>query len=66
MSGSLLVVGGGYIGLEQGSMYALLGSRVTVVEMVPGLMPGADRDLVSVFEKRNRDLFEAIRTGTTA
>jgi len=64
--GSLLVVGGGYIGLELGSVYAMLGSRVTVVEMMPGLMPGADRDLVSVFEKRNRDLFEAIRTGTTA
>src|SRR5258708_15755139 len=44
--GSLLVVGGGYIGLELGSVYAALGTRVTVVEMLPGLLPGADRDLV--------------------
>ena len=43
---TLLVVGGGYIGLELGSVYAALGSRVTVVEMLPGLLPGADRDLV--------------------
>jgi dihydrolipoamide dehydrogenase len=45
---SLLVVGGGYIGLEMGSVYAALGSRVTVVEMTPGLLPGADRDLVTI------------------
>jgi dihydrolipoamide dehydrogenase len=44
--GRLLVVGGGYIGLELGSVYAALGSKVTVVEMLPGLLPGADRDLV--------------------
>src|SRR4030095_6499024 len=43
---SLLVVGGGYIGLELGTVYATLGSAVTVVEMTPGLLPGADRDLV--------------------
>ena len=43
---SLLVIGGSYIGLELGSVYAQLGSKVTVVEMLPGLMPGADRDLV--------------------
>ena len=43
---SLLVIGGGYIGLELGSVYAALGSAVTVVEMLPGLLPGADRDLV--------------------
>ena len=44
---SLLVVGGGYIGLELGSVYAALGTKVTVVEMTPGLLPGADRDLVT-------------------
>ena len=43
---SLLVVGGGYIGLELGTVYAALGSKVTVVEMTDGLLPGADRDLV--------------------
>ena len=45
---TLLVVGGGYIGLELGSVYAALGTKVTVVEMTPGLLPGADRDLVTV------------------
>ena len=49
---SLLVVGGGYIGLELGSVYAALGSKVTVVEMTPGLLPGADRDLVDILAKR--------------
>jgi dihydrolipoyl dehydrogenase len=49
---SLLVVGGGYIGLELGSVYAALGSAVTVVEMTPGLLPGADRDLVEILAKR--------------
>jgi dihydrolipoamide dehydrogenase len=49
---SLLVVGGGYIGLELGTVYAALGSEVTVVEMTPGLLPGADRDLVDVLAKR--------------
>jgi dihydrolipoamide dehydrogenase len=49
---SLLVVGGGYIGLELGSVYATLGSAVTVVEMTPGLLPGADRDLVEVLARR--------------
>ena len=49
---SLLVVGGGYIGLELGSLYAALGSAVTVVEMTPGLLPGADRDLVDILAKR--------------
>ena len=59
--GSLLVVGGGYIGLELGSVYAALGTRVTVVEMLPGLLPGADRDLVLPLHK----LFEAILLNTT-
>src|SRR5437870_7470137 len=49
---SLLVVGGGYIGLELGTDYAILGSAVTIVEMTPGLLPGADRDLVDVLAKR--------------
>ena len=49
---ALLVVGGGYIGLELGSVYAALGSAVTVVEMTPGLLPGADRDLVDVLARR--------------
>src|SRR4029077_2218131 len=49
---TLLVVGGGYIGLELGSVYAALGTKVTVVEMLPGLLPGADRDLVLPLHKR--------------
>ena len=49
---SLLVVGGGYIGLELGSVYAALGSKVSVVEMTNGLLPGCDRDLVSVLKRR--------------
>jgi len=48
---SLLVVGGGYIGLELGSVYAALGSAVSVVEMTDGLLPGADRDLVDILAK---------------
>ncbi|MBF0152328.1 MAG: dihydrolipoyl dehydrogenase [Magnetococcales bacterium] len=49
---TLLIIGGGVIGLELGSVYAALGSRVSVVEMTPGLLPGADRDLVRVVQKR--------------
>jgi dihydrolipoamide dehydrogenase len=63
--GSLLVVGGGYIGLELGSVYAALGTRVTVVEMLPGLLPGADRDLVLPLHKRLEKLFESILLNTT-
>jgi dihydrolipoamide dehydrogenase len=58
------VVGGGYIGLELGSVYATLGSRVSVVEMTPGLLPGADRDLVGVLHKRLETLFDAIMLNT--
>ena len=47
-----MVVGGGYIGLEMGSVYAQLGSQVTVVELMDGLLPGADRDLVKPLAKR--------------
>lgn len=60
----LLVVGGGYIGLEIGSVYASLGSRVTVVEFLDGILPLADRDLVAILEKRLRADFEAIYTNT--
>ena len=49
---SLLVIGGGYIGLELGSVYNSLGTKVSVVEMTPGILPGADRDLVSFLSKR--------------
>lgn len=62
---SLLVIGGGYIGLELGSVYASLGSQVTVVEMTPGLLPGVDRDLVSPLAKRLEKLFKAIFVNTT-
>jgi dihydrolipoamide dehydrogenase len=62
---SLLVVGGGYIGLELGSVYAALGTRVTVVEMLPGLLPGADRDLVLPLHKRLEKMFETILLNTT-
>ena len=57
---SLLVIGGGYIGLELGTVYAALGSKVSVVEMTAGLLPGADRDLVTVLEKRLKTLFSSI------
>ena len=63
--GSLLVVGGGYIGLELGSVYAALGTRVTVVEMLPGLLPGADRDLVLPLHKRLEKMFDSILLNTT-
>jgi dihydrolipoamide dehydrogenase len=63
--GTLLVVGGGYIGLELGSVYAALGTRVTVVETLPGLLPGADRDLVLPLHKRLEKLFDGILLNTT-
>jgi dihydrolipoamide dehydrogenase len=62
---TLLVVGGGYIGLELGSVYAALGTRVTVVEMLSGLLPGADRDLVLPLHKRLEKLFDGILVNTT-
>ena len=62
--GSLLVVGGGYIGLELGSVYAALGSKVTVVEMTPGLLPGADRDLVDVLAKKIEKAFDKVLLST--
>jgi dihydrolipoamide dehydrogenase len=63
--GSLLVVGGGYIGLELGTVYAALGSKVSVVEMLPGLLPGADRDLVLPLHKRMEKIFDSILLNTT-
>ena len=51
---TLLVIGGGYIGLELGSVYAALGTKVSVVEMTPGLLPGADRDLVRCWRSASR------------
>jgi dihydrolipoamide dehydrogenase len=62
---TLLVVGGGYIGLELGSVYAALGTRVTVVEMLPGILPGADRDLVLPLHKRLEKMFDGILLNTT-
>ncbi|HEY1264293.1 MAG TPA: dihydrolipoyl dehydrogenase [Terriglobales bacterium] len=62
---NLLVVGGGYIGLELGTVYAALGSKVSVVEMTAGLLPGADRDLVLPLHKRMEKIFDAILLNTT-
>jgi dihydrolipoamide dehydrogenase len=61
---SLLVIGGGYIGLEMGTVYAALGSEVTVVEMTDGLLPGADRDLVRVLANRLKKDFKNIYLNT--
>jgi len=61
---SLLVVGGGYIGLELGLVYAALGSRVSVVELTDSLLPGVDRDLVKPLHKRLEKEFAAIHLGT--
>jgi dihydrolipoamide dehydrogenase len=62
--GRLLVIGGGYIGLEMGSVYAAIGSKVVVVEMLSGLLPGADRELVRPLQKRLEALFEKIHVST--
>jgi dihydrolipoamide dehydrogenase len=61
---SLLVVGGGYIGLEMGAVYAALGSKVTVVELTGGLLPGADRDLVKPLHKKLEGELAAIYLNT--
>ncbi|QDT37150.1 dihydrolipoyl dehydrogenase [Stratiformator vulcanicus] len=60
----LLVVGGGYIGLEMGSVYGALGSEVSVVEMTDGLLPGADRDLVKPLQQKLAKEFAAINLNT--
>jgi dihydrolipoamide dehydrogenase len=64
----MLVIGGGIIGLEMATVYSALGARITVVELGPGLIPGADRDLVKVWEKKNAQRFDRIllATGVTA
>ncbi len=61
---SFLVIGGGIIGLEMACVYDALGSKVSVVELTDGLMPGCDRDLVRPLEKRLRARYAAILTGT--
>jgi dihydrolipoamide dehydrogenase len=60
----LLVIGGGYIGLELGQVYAALGSQVTLVEMTDGLLPGVDKALVQPLARRCEKLFTKIRLGT--
>jgi len=61
---TLLVIGGGYIGLEIGTVYAALGSEVSVVEMLDGLLPGADRDLVAPLAKRVEKIFKKVMLNT--
>lgn len=60
----MLVVGGGIIGLEMATVYATLGTQIDVVELGPGLMPGADRDLVKVWEKMNLSRFHRVMLNT--
>jgi dihydrolipoamide dehydrogenase len=62
--GRLLVIGGGIIGLELATVFDALGSAVTVVELMDGLIPGCDRDLVKVLQQRISGRYEAIHTGT--
>ena len=61
---TMLVIGGGYIGLELGSVYAALGTKVSVVEMTEGLLPGADRDLVRILAQRVEQTFERVMLST--
>jgi dihydrolipoamide dehydrogenase len=61
---NMLIVGGGIIGLEMGTVYSTLGARLDVVEMMDGLMQGADRDLVKVWEKMNKHRFDHIMLKT--
>ena len=60
----MLILGGGIIGLEMGTVYSTLGARLDVVEMLDGLMQGADRDLVKVWQKMNAPRFDNIMTST--
>lgn len=60
----MLIVGGGIIGLEMGTVYSALGARLDVVEMLDGLMPGADRDLVKVWLKKNEHRFDNLMLKT--
>lgn len=61
---TMLVVGGGYIGLELGTFFSAMGTEVSVAEMLPDLVSGADRDLVAVLEKRLEKEFRSIMLGT--
>ncbi len=61
---TMLIVGGGYIGLELGTVYSALGTEVSVVEMTSGLMPGVDRDLVRVLQKRSEAIYKDIMLDT--
>jgi dihydrolipoamide dehydrogenase len=60
----MLIIGGGIIGLEMGTVYSTLGARLDVVEMLDGLMPGADRDLVRVWQKMNAKRFDHVMLKT--
>jgi len=60
----MLIIGGGIIGLEMGTVYSTLGARLDVVEMLDGLMQGADRDLVKIWQKHNAGRFDRVMTGT--
>ncbi len=60
----LLVIGGGIIGLEMATVYSTLGSEITIAEFADGLVPGADRDLVKVFEKYNKERFHKVMLKT--
>ena len=62
----MLIIGGGVIGLELGTVYSTLGARLDVVELGDGLMPGADRDLVKVWQQWNKHRFDNIMLGTKA
>ncbi|WP_416188865.1 dihydrolipoyl dehydrogenase [Neisseria sp. CCUG17229] len=62
--GKMLIIGGGIIGLEMGTVYSTLGTRLDVVEMMDGLMQGADRDLVKVWQKANEYRFDNIMINT--
>lgn len=62
--GKMLIIGGGIIGLEMGTVYSTLGTRLDVVEMMDGLMQGADRDLVKVWQKQNEYRFDNIMVNT--
>jgi dihydrolipoyl dehydrogenase len=57
---TMLVIGGGYIGLELGTVYAALGTQVSLVEMTSGLLPGVDRDLVSILARRVDQIFHSV------
>ena len=61
---SMLIVGGGYIGLEMGTVYSALGTKVTVAEMTSGLLPGVDRDLVAVLKKQIQERFDEVLLNT--